>query len=237
MLKSNQFTIELSKRPLVVGVIHTPRSLGAALRLRAGAVDLFELRADAFAKNPEPLLRDARRLRAPLIVTVRHAAEGGAVKLSARQRREFFEEFLPHASAVDVELRSLDEMSALLALARDHGVRVILSHHDFAHTPSPKKLRDLAQRAARAQADIFKIATTANHAHDLATLLDFLTSETRLPLSVMAMGSFGKISRLLFAACGSVLNYGFLDTANATGQWPAPLLKTRIAEVETSAIR
>jgi len=45
------------------------------------------------------------------------------------------------------------------------------------------------------------------------------------------MGTWGKLSRLTLGAAGSVLNYGYLDAANATGQWPARLLKTRLQEV------
>ena len=52
-----------------------------------------------------------------------------------------------------------------------------------------------------------------------------------MPLSVMGMGRFGKISRLLLAQAGSVLNYGYLDRPNASGQWEARLLKSRLAEL------
>jgi 3-dehydroquinate dehydratase len=81
------------------------------------------------------------------------------------------------------------------------------------------------------------VACVASEPRELAILLDFLTRETTKQrssqplLSVMAMGAFGKISRLLFAKTGSVLNYGFLDQSNASGQWPAKLLKKRLAEL------
>ncbi len=237
MMNSSKNAIDLSGPPLVVGTVHSPGSLAAARRIRAGEIDLLELRVDAFGKDPEPLLRIAPKLRVPLIVTVRHASEGGALPLSASKRRELFAKFLPCAAAIDVELRFAREMKLVLDLAREKNVRVILSHHDFAKTPSVAKLRQLAQHAFREKADIFKVAATATCSRDVATLLDFLTAKNRLPLSVMGMGAFGKISRLTFASCGSVLNYGFLDTANASGQWQAKLLKKRIAEVLASAIQ
>ena len=40
----------------------------------------------------------------------------------------------------------------------------------------------------------------------------------------MAMGKFGRASRLLFATAGSVFNYGFLRQASVPGQWPAASL-------------
>ena len=68
----------------------------------------------------------------------------------------------------------------------------------------------------------------------MAVLLDFLTARRAAApaLSVMGMGAYGKVSRLVFARAGSVLNYGFLDRVQVPGQWPAELLKARLAELE-----
>jgi len=46
-----------------------------------------------------------------------------------------------------------------------------------------------------------------------------------LPLAVMGMGGLGFGSRILFAQCGSVLNYGWLHRPNVPGQWSALELK------------
>jgi len=231
----------------VVAAVHSPASLALARKMRRGEVDFLELRVDAFAAlgadQTHLLLRAASRLSLPLIVTVRHFREGGAARLDARQRRDLFEQFLPHAALIDVELRSAKELASVLKSARERGAKIILSHHDFQKTPSREKLGQLANEARSAGADIFKIAAKAANPRELAVLFDFLASEAgekksrsagsvfAPALSVMAMGEFGKISRLLFAKTGSVLNYGFLDKANASGQWPAKLLKKRIAEV------
>jgi len=45
------------------------------------------------------------------------------------------------------------------------------------------------------------------------------------------MGTFGKLSRVTLAAAGSVLNYSYLEKAQVPGQWPAALLKERLAEL------
>jgi 3-dehydroquinate dehydratase len=47
----------------------------------------------------------------------------------------------------------------------------------------------------------------------------------------MGMGVFGKLSRLVLGRAGSVLNYGYLDTVQVLGQWPAALLKQRLLEL------
>jgi 3-dehydroquinate dehydratase-1 len=63
------------------------------------------------------------------------------------------------------------------------------------------------------------------------TLARFLLRHPGVPISVMGMGEYGKLSRLLLARAGSVLNYGYLDVVQVPGQWPAPLLKERLAEL------
>jgi len=221
----------------VVGTIHNPKALAAALRLRPNAVDFLEVRVDAFADAPAcaALEKSLPRLKTPLIVTVRHPVEGGAGHLGVAQRRALFGRFLQYASLVDVELRSAEPLRELREEAQSKGIGVILSHHDFRKTPSLAKLLELRAKAKNAGCTVFKVATVANTPHDLAVLLDFLTSRrpTDPALSVMGMGDFGKISRLALGSAGSVLNYGFLDQAQVTGQWPAALLKERLREVAT----
>lgn len=220
----------------VVGTIHSPGALAAALKLRPGAVDFLELRVDAFAEAAAcaRLEKSLPRLCAPLLLTVRHPLEGGAGRLDVAQRRALYLRFLPRASLVDVELRSAETLQDVIAAARAQGAGVILSHHDFHKTPSLARLQTLWRAARRAGADVFKVAAVADKARDLAVLLDFLTARRVAPpaLAVMGMGVFGKVSRLVFAQGGSVLNYGFLDRAQVPGQWPAELLKQRLAELE-----
>lgn len=216
----------------IVGTVHSPESLRAALRLRAGQVDLLELRVDHFADDPAPLLRAAPRLKTPLIVTVRHPAEGGKHNLGSARRRAIYAEFLPCAAAIDVELRSANGLLSTIHDARSRGVRVVLSFHDFKATPSAARLGQIVRRASDAGADIVKIATRADSVAALHRLLGIFTTKTTLPLSVMAMGGFGKISRLLFAQAGSVLNYAYLGTANASGQWSAAEFRQRFAELQ-----
>ena len=217
----------------VVGTIHSALSLSAGLNLGKGALDFLELRVDAFAAIDEldALETSVARLKIPLIVTVRHPREGGAGSLTLARRRELFGRFLPYASLVDVELRSAQALTDVIDRARAQEVAVILSHHDFRATPSRARLGELRRKAVRAGASIFKVAATANTPRDLATLVDFLTASKAPALAVMGMGALGKISRLTLGRAGSVLNYGYLDRAQVSGQWPAELLKQRLREL------
>jgi 3-dehydroquinate dehydratase type I len=121
-------------------------------------------------------------------------------------------------------------LAAVIAYARTRDVKLIVSAHFFNSTPSLARLESLRNRAFAAGADIFKVATLTRTLTDVLTLASLLARRPRQALSVMGMGEFGKLSRTLLACAGSVLNYGYLDTVQVPGQWPAPLLKERLAE-------
>jgi 3-dehydroquinate dehydratase-1 len=222
---------DLRKKPHVVGAVHSPGALRQAREIRPGDVDFLEIRVDNFASDPDLLLPILPKLRVPLIVTVRHPLEGGAHALGFSKRRELYARFLPHAAFIDVELRSLGKLAETVAAARRAGVGIIASTHHFRSMPSAAVLQRSIRRAYDAGADICKLAALAESPAALATLLGTLARRQSLPLSVMGMGRFGKISRLLFAQAGSVLNYGYLDQPNASGQWEARLLKKRLSEL------
>ncbi|HEV7403303.1 MAG TPA: type I 3-dehydroquinate dehydratase [Chthoniobacteraceae bacterium] len=222
--------------PLVVGTIYSPGSLRRALRLRAGAVDVLELRVDHFADASDELLRAARDLPAPLIVTVRHPREGGAGELGAERRRELYWEFLHLAKYVDVELQSLRSFDVVLAGAQHAGAQAIVSDHHFRATPSLKVLQERWARArsfcgGTMQADIVKVAARVETPADLARLIAIFGFAQGASVSVMGMGPLGKVSRLLCARLGSCLNYGYLDRPQVPGQWEAVRLKERLAEL------
>jgi len=219
--------------PAVVGTVHSGPSLAAARRIAPAQCDWLELRVDSFYPDVAGLRRAAPKLRCPRIVTVRHVSEGGAhPTLTPGERRRLYLDFLEVAGLVDIELRRAGEMKQVIREAKAGGIGVILSHHDFRRTPGLAKLRELARKAREAGADIFKVAAMTRSAADLGKLVEFLANEKAgLPLSVMGMGAYGKASRLVLAQAGSCLNYGYLGAPNASGQWPATVLKARIAEL------
>lgn len=202
-----------------------------AEKIRPADVDYLEIRVDNFAAASAPLLKVLPRLHVPLLVTVRHPAEGGANALTFAQRRALYLQFLPFASLLDLELRSCGKLADIIAAARLAGVTVIASSHAFHSMPSAAALQQAIRRAHAAGADVCKIAALVETPAALARLLALFGKKQPLPLSVMGMGRFGKISRLLFAQAGSVLNYGYLDRPNASGQWEATVLKKRLAEL------
>ena len=137
---------------------------------------------------------------------------------------------------MDVEVRSLRSLAGVVRVARERESLVVASFHDFAATPAARVLREKARRAAGAGADVFKVAATVQGPAELARLLDFMEwgRERRQALAVMGMGPLGRVSRLVLAAAGSVLNYGYLGGAGpqVPGQWPVATLRERLAELD-----
>jgi 3-dehydroquinate dehydratase-1 len=210
---------------LVVGAVHSQAGLRLAEGLGIADLDLLELRVDALAGSVADIRRLLSEAKLPVLLTVRHPAEGGIGNLSVARRRDFFLEFVPSATLVDVELRSVAAMRGVIAIAKEQGIGVVVSDHHFRRTPTLAQMREWRKRAFAAGADIFKLACLADTAGSVARLIDFVSEDKAGPLAVMGMGKLGQVSRLVLACAGSVLNYGYLDKPNAPGQWEARELK------------
>ncbi len=200
----------------------------AARRLAECGLDAVELRLDLF--DSQPRIETLMALPVPIVATVRAESEGGARGIDDARRVELYRGMLGVAKAVDLELASLPAMEAVARAARSAKARVILSVHDFGGAPGRKELRKMVTRAVDAGADVFKVAFTPGRLSELAPVLE-LMEEAPLPVAAMAMGRFGKVSRLLFAAGGSVLNYGWIERSVVAGQWSAAELRVRIDEL------
>ena len=195
----------------LVGVIASTDEMRLATRMRAPP-DLFELRLDHLPNLHESELS---RLRRPLIITARHPAEGG----KRCNRKNLLRKFLPYAKFVDIELRSMRDLREVRVEARRLAVGCICSVHDFKRTPELPVLRKQFSRSQKANANVFKLVTRADSLRDLHTLFEFLWMQSSLiPVSVMAVGKFGPISRLLFREAGSALIYAPLRHALYDGQ-------------------
>jgi len=222
--------IPRSTAALVVGTAHTARGLREAGRLRRADLGVVEVRLDSLASVRGPWVAAVDDIRPRILLTTRHPAEGGAPGLQAAKREALMEAFLRRADAIDVELRSVSAMSGLLDAARRRKLACIVSFHDFDRTPAAPRLRRIVRDSIQAGADIVKVATHVRGPADLAVLLD-LQSSAKVPLATMGMGPWGKVSRLVLAAAGSRLNYGYLDKPQVAGQWPALELVRRLGEV------
>lgn len=205
-------------RPLVIGTLH--ESAGIKLLKSLGKatlpLDLLEARLDSLSVRTLP-----SEWPLPVIATARHPEEGGKGGLALAKRRNLLKAAIPWASALDLELRSAKELADVIATAHQHGLTMILSHHDFSSTPTLAVLKKLAIRAADQGADLFKVATYLENRGDLARLIEFQMSDLPIPVTSMGMGPAGRFSRLVLCGFGAPLCYGWLGKPQVSGQWPA----------------
>jgi 3-dehydroquinate dehydratase I len=228
-----RISVKISKaHARVVAVIASRPDLHRALRM-TNPPDLFELRLDRLLGCLDEVEKKISILPAPLIITARHPAEGGANRLSAQQRRDLLERFLRHARYVDVELRSAKALRPVLARARKNKIRRIISFHDLGDTPSVRVLKSKARSAKSQGADIFKVASRTDTPAQVARLLDFAANEdVDLAKSVMGMGKLGALSRIVLAQLGSVLIYTALQQPKVEGQLSIKQLRSALSRLK-----
>src|SRR4051812_12304490 len=113
----------------IVGVVTTLHELRLAEGMPSPP-DLFEIRLDHLVNVADKLEARLPVLRQPLIITARHPREGGANNLSVAQRRTLLLRFMPLAQYLDVELRSIRSLRAVVRAAQERKIKRILSFHD-----------------------------------------------------------------------------------------------------------
>lgn len=181
--------------------------------------DVVEIRLDQLIQENE-LKTKISSITKPLLLTCRHPKEGGDNNISEPLKRvSIIEPLLSHASAIDIEISTANEMKNLITEAKSKNIQVVLSYHNFETTPNLAELKTIATEAKDKGADIIKIATTTNTIPELMTLLTFSENGSIENLSFMGMGKFGMSSRLVAAQSGSVLNYSAIAETSIEGQW------------------
>jgi 3-dehydroquinate dehydratase-1 len=216
----------------IVGTISNADSLPRLAALPVASLcDIVEFRLDAFPSAMEVVEAAIETLPVPALITARDPHEGGLNNLGFSPRLALLNAMAGRAGLIDIELRNFAIFSEAIDHAVESGVVVIASHHDFAGMPSSSQIDDIIGQALEGGADMAKLAVTPRSSAELAELAGRLENGSPIPLSLMGMGRFGRVSRLLFGQLGSRLNYGFIDEPTAPGQWPAGELKRLIASL------
>ena len=197
----------------------------------AASCDIVEFRVDA-CPQAAALVREAvAACPVPALLTVRDPREGGMNALGLTPRRVLLQSLVEEFQLVDIEIANLGLFRDVVQQAKEAGLLVVGSFHDFDGQPDAAVLGDLIAEAQSLGADIVKCAVTPRQAADLAVLAGFLEAGPSSPLSLMGMGPLGRVSRLLLGQLGSALNYGYLDAATVPGQWAAADLRRLLAEL------
>lgn len=114
----------------------------------------------------------------------------------------------------------------LTTLCREHGVKSVLSYHDFSGTPSLAGILDIF-RTLRAQGgDVLKAAFMPETAEDVLNLMlatrQFRTEDAEMHEYIsMSMGKLGQLSRVAGELSGSDYTFASIAQASAPGQMEA----------------
>ena len=198
--------------------------------LLAGHDSDGEARAEAVLE----LLPSATETVLPVLVTLRTGFEGGLVEITEGEYAAVIRHLIAglsdvgvspgseHDDRVEREVESPDgsatvplavdieidraEAGALIAQAREAGLPVVASHHNFGSTDSSEELLSTFRRMAAAGADVAKAAMMPQSPVDVARLLA-ATAEAQAQLSCpvlgISMGRLGRASRIIGADFGS----------------------------------
>ena len=207
-------------------------------KTRKCVADLIEWRADQFEQvsDVQAVASVFGRLRAvfgeiPILFTIRTVPEGGEADMDEAQYVQINRYVISHqlADLVDVEFSKSDPaQKELLQAAREQGIRVIVSSHDFEKTPLESEMLETLRSMQAFGADIAKIAVMPQNETDVKRLLDVTweaSHSLRCPIITMSMGKPGCISRLSGQFFGSAVTFGAVGEGSAPGQVQAADLK------------
>lgn len=226
---------DLTAKPHVVATVTQPADLMYFFNGGTSQADILEFRLDSLHGEIHDAYVTVVDSECPVLATVRSAKEGGSPDLSAEARLELYARFLPKVDLVDTEVASLDTppFRRFPELVSSHQALLVGSFHDFTSFPGIDRLKEEVKRAYDLGVDLAKVAVFLETMPDLfamVALVEHHRSEGRL-ISAMGMGPLGKLSRLVLAKAGSCLNYGYLQSSNAPGQWPADALAELLKEI------
>jgi 3-dehydroquinate dehydratase type I len=119
------------------------------------------------------------------------------------------------AGYIDIEYESDPAYrEELVSYAKSHGVRVIISYHNFDKTPAKSELIDIIEKSKAMQADRIKIATLANTPKDNSRILSLYDEYDNL--IAFCMGKTGKITRVAAPLLGADFTFVAYNAKEAT---------------------
>lgn len=211
-------TLALGKIPYVVGTITTRAGLQAFPSEYPDACDIAEVRLDEIGVFPgwAEACKKIEAAGRPVMLTLRSTKDGGKCERSREERRAILTQGLDCVSIIDVEYYS-DSPASFWPAVTAAGKALLVSYHDFAHTPARQVLEKIIAEAGQ-HASAVKIATMIKTDADLVTLDAILREKRKVPLCLIGMGAKGTPTRTSYPGLGSCLTYGYLDAVSAPGQ-------------------
>ncbi len=186
-------------------------------------IDICELRLDLL--SPEEVKKAYRfpsLVDIPVILTCRRVLDGGKAKGQERTRRNLLISTLENGNFSYVDIEDDVKKTDVEEKAREKGVKIIRSFHDFEGVPEDifSHILSLSKRG-----DIAKIAVTPRSTSDIITLFRINNELRDVPKIVIGMGEWGVCTRILYKKMGSILTFGCSVKAIAPGMISVKSLK------------
>jgi 3-dehydroquinate dehydratase-1 len=179
----------------------------------------------------------------PILFTRRSMREGG--ERIALSETEVVALYRAVCASGEVELVDFEmgndptDVQEVRVMSKAHGIKLILSFHDFHRTPSADVLAQRFAQAASLGADIAKVAVMPQGMDDVLTLLSATlraSNALEIPLVSMSMGRFGAVTRMCGWAFGSAMTFAVGEASSAPGQMAIEDVETALAVLQ-KAIR
>lgn len=202
---------------LMVSII--PENLDQFLKdIKECSTNLVEHRIDGFSdsKNMHVIYSD---FTVDFLVTCRPKANEADSHEHEKVRMQILKHaILNGAKFVDIEIETEPNLrQELLAFAKEHGVKTVISFHNYEKTPSPEELEKIIQEMQKSKADIMKCVCMAHSYSDAHIMID-LQHKWSEKIIAFGMGSFGSFSRVLSLLYGAPFMYVPLNKKTAPGQ-------------------
>lgn len=142
------------------------------------------------------------------------------------------------ASYIDIELDAESYFrKELIRSAKTHGRDVIISYHNFDHTPDASRLRKISDACRKAGAEVVKIACQVNSTEDIQSLMGLYQQAERMV--VIGMGTMGLITRVAAPFMGAEFTFASPGSGRETapGQIERKDLASIIDQIKYSFIR
>lgn len=194
--------------------------------------DLIELRIDywEFLEDISETIEVISILRRelhdiPLILTCRDHKEGGVKEVDLKIKEEIYDKAIEGrlVDLVDIELSmGIHFIERIKRKAREKGVFIILSYHDFSKPLSEDEIFAKIFKEVYHGADVAKVGSMPQTYDDVLALLNATLRARKMfpdvPLITVAMGDLGVFTRLVGFAWGSDLTFAMISEASAPGQ-------------------
>lgn len=193
------------------------------VRANRAYIDIAELRVDLLdEKEQERASLFPSMVDIPVILTLRRVQDGGRCSLSERHRRQILLSALDGGFAY-VDIEEDVKRNEVESAARERGVKIIRSFHDFDGMPEDiySRIYRLSERG-----DIAKAAVTPHSISDVLTLFRISDELKGVDKIIIGMGDWGIPTRILYRRVGSLLTFASASDAVAPGQITARDLKT-----------